>query len=82
MTAQPRPQSILAARNGTVASQDSRFLKGDAWAPLPGTTPVPLDQRTGCHWPLGDRHPFAFCNDPISTGVYCAAHNTMSRSQR
>jgi hypothetical protein len=77
-----RPQSVLAARNGTQPQQESRYLRSDAWKALPGSQPVPLDLRTGCHWPLGDRHPFDFCNQEISTGVYCAQHNAISRADR
>lgn len=57
------------------ATVDSKPLFSAAWVALEGSTPVPLDQRTGCAWPLGDGHPFLFCNDPVQDGKsWCATH--------
>jgi hypothetical protein len=59
-----------------IAAVDTAPLKSKAWLPLPGTTPVPLDQRTGCAWPIGEGHPFLFCNEPVhETGhSWCKVH--------
>lgn len=43
---------------------DATPLKPGAWDALPGTTPVSLDDRTGCCWPIGRGSPFLFCNEP------------------
>lgn len=48
-----------------------------AWLPLPGSTPVPLEQhREGhCRWPIGDA-PMLYCNEPAE-GIYCPAHQQL-----
>lgn len=57
---------------------DSTPLKPGAWDALPGSSPVPLADRTGCAWPLGDGHPFLFCNLPTDPGRHwCQAHFVM-----
>ena len=55
------------------------IARADAWLPLPGSCPVPLEQHTnGCRWPVGADLPFLYCNDPVAgEGPYCAAHNAI-----
>lgn len=67
---------IAEARDGTAQQQDSRFLRSEAWLPLPGSTPVPLGTRTGCCWPVTDKPPHLFCNQTIESGKYpyCPDH--------
>lgn len=60
------------------AIADTRPPLADAWAALPGTAPVGLEQVSGCRWPIGDAPPFTFCNDaPAEGSAYCPAHTTM-----
>lgn len=69
-------------------------IKGEAFMPLPGSTPVSvLDHKDGCRWPIGDG-PILYCNleceekprarstDPVTRSVYCRTHNHMARSRR
>jgi hypothetical protein len=57
------------------ATTGRRLLAAEIWQPLPGSTPVPLDQRTGCAWPIGHGHPFLFCNEPVAAGhSWCPTH--------
>lgn len=68
---------IAEARDGTAQQQDSRFLRSEAWLPLPGSVPVPLETRTGCCWPCSDTTPHLFCNEPVPSGSkrpYCPDH--------
>lgn len=64
-------------------------VRGKAWEPLPGTTPVKLsDHREKlCRWPIGDplEPGFAYCGQPSAeihgtdkTHVYCQSHRLMS----
>ena len=69
---------IAMARAGSVPSalpSDSRYLRSEAWQALPGSTPVTLDKRSGCAWPIGAPSPQHFCNE-AKTGktAYCEAH--------
>ena len=51
--------------------------KGEAWTPIPGTTPVTLvDLEAGmCKWPVSDDKPFLFCAAPSVEGKsYCQHH--------
>lgn len=53
-----------------------------AWAPLPGSSPVPLvAHRTGCRWPVtveGERAPHV-CNGRTTVhGLYCERHRWLS----
>jgi hypothetical protein len=53
---------------------DTAPLKSKAWVALEGSTPVTLDQRTGCAWPIGE-NPFMFCNLPLSGHAHwCPEH--------
>lgn len=55
------------------------------WNPLPGTAPVPLEQVTGCRWPIGDplSPDFCMCNAPrVEGSSYCGAHRRASRPTR
>jgi hypothetical protein len=74
--AQPRQQSVLAARNGAVQQVENRHLLSSAWLPLPGSTPAPLESRKGCAWPVTQNTPHLFCNEPVPEGryPYCAHH--------
>jgi hypothetical protein len=69
-----RPASI----DGPVMVGDFRFIKSEAWNPLPGSNPVPLHElanRGQCRWPLGHNHPFLFCALPTAEGSkYCPSH--------
>lgn len=76
---QPKPQSVLAARERAMdggLKPDNKLLSSPVWNPLPGSTPAPLDTRTGCCWPVTDRPPHMFCNEPKAEGAlpYCSAH--------
>lgn len=59
---------------------DLAALKGPAWAPLPGRTPVPVEAlaRHGqCRWPIGEvgLPGFGFCGAPTDDPhPYCRAH--------
>lgn len=76
---QPKVNGIIARQ---AASKDLPELRSDAWTALPGTQPVPLEQRTGCKWPIGPRSPFLFCNAPAGEkGRYCPHHEEKSRSK-
>jgi len=75
----PKPQNVTKARDAAlapVAKPESRFMKAQAYA-VPGSTPVPLEKRTGCAWPVTERSPHLFCNEAIPDGhklPYCADH--------
>jgi len=74
--AKPRHAGITSyvALTAPLLAPDTKPLKGAAWGALPGTTPVPLEQRTGCAWPIGDG-PFLFCNAPVKEGrSWCPHH--------
>jgi len=74
--AKPRHAGITnyVALTAPLLAPDTKPLKGAAWGALPGTTPVPLEQRTGCAWPIGDG-PFLFCNAPVKEGrSWCPHH--------
>lgn len=48
-----------------------------AWAALPGTVPVSMDDlgRTSCRWPIGEDAPFMFCGCEAAPGSsYCPTH--------
>lgn len=83
-----KPQVIAAARarsvDGTLPA-DSKHLRSDAWLPLAGSFPVPLEVRTGCCWPCSEKAPHVFCNEPIPDGSkrpYCAVHMKRYHSPR
>lgn len=64
---------------------DRTPLKKDAWLPLPGTAPKPLEHLAphDCRWPLGTDHPHSLCGQPAEDGkVYCAAHAAMAYRPR
>jgi GcrA cell cycle regulator len=58
---------------------DTRFMRGDAWAPLPGSSPVPLiDLEPGmCKWPVSEDRPHLFCG-AAAHGPYCEYHHALS----
>jgi hypothetical protein len=60
---------------------DSRLLSSPVWQPLPGTTPVSLEHRTGCAWPVTRASPHLFCNEPKVRGSYCQHHHSIYRSK-
>ena len=55
---------------------DPTPLRASAWQPLPGTTPVPLADRTGCAWPTDSPDGRTlFCNAPTDDKhSWCARH--------
>lgn len=59
-----------------IAPANTRALKGAAWQPLPGTTPVSLiDLEPGmCKWPIGEGSPYLFCGTHAASGPYCEHH--------
>lgn len=76
----PRPM----VNDGNPVEADVRYLRGQAWKPLPGTTPVPLEglgqakRDNQCHWPLGEA-PFLFCGAHAEEGkTYCDTHQHLS----
>lgn len=83
----PKPEIVIdkvverrASIDGPVMAGDFRFLKSEAWKPLPGSEPVTLEalKRHQCCWPLGDG-PFLFCALPTNDGArYCASHTYLS----
>jgi hypothetical protein len=56
---------------------DSRLLTSAVWDPLPGTTPVSLEHRKGCAWPVTRDSPHLFCNEPTARGSYCQHHHNL-----
>lgn len=58
-----------------------RVLKGAAWEPVPGSSPVSLiDLEPGmCKWPIGHDSPYRFCGLASGEGSYCEHHASMSR---
>lgn len=54
-----------------------------AFEPLPETKPVPLEERTGCCWPIETGHRVYFCNAPInpkSRNNWCDTHYKLGNS--
>lgn len=52
-------------------------IKADAWEPLPGTVPIPLEhlERGACKWPIGTELPFLFCGqEALRDQPYCEHH--------
>lgn len=70
-----RIEASRAARiHQPVKTKEAPALIGDIWAALPGSTPVPMSEMTGCKWPIGDR-PMLFCNEPLDGDArYCSRH--------
>lgn len=58
---------------------DPTPLRARAWQPLPGTTPVPLADRTGCAWPTDSPDGRTlFCNAPLhDKHSWCERHFTL-----
>jgi len=58
----------------------AKILKSEIWKPLPGTSPVPLMERTGCRWPIdGEAGAALFCNGAVEgSGSYCCAHEAVA----
>ena len=42
------------------------------WAPPP--VAVPVAEPRGCQFPLSERRPWRFCDQPATKGVWCAEH--------
>ncbi|GGA64778.1 GcrA family cell cycle regulator [Pelagibacterium lentulum] len=79
---QRQPSSPLMADPD---SDGMKLLSKDAWEPLPGTNPVPLEDVTGCRWPLGEIRDgtFCMCNAPkVEGSSYCATHKRASEPSR
>lgn len=76
----PRTGDLLPySRTSPKFKPDVAALRSRAWEPLPGSSPVPVEMRTGCSWPVGS--PVQMCNEPrmSSLHVYCDVHDTMSK---
>jgi hypothetical protein len=97
-------KGVGANRSGRMATEDNPApvdpvpIRRQAFLPLPGTSPVPLEE-TGdkcCRWPVGER-PSLFCNEPAQikptkgkpiAGApvvyfpYCEAHQRLSTAKR
>lgn len=61
------------------SSKPAWHPKADVWAPLPGTTPVPLIDVTGCRWQVSTDGPALFCNAPRADGSWCKTHKILSK---
>jgi hypothetical protein len=73
-----KPHAGLTAYVSLGEPEPAVILKPGAWTPLPGSTPVPLDLRTGCAWPVSVDSPWLFCNDPVQEGKsWCPHHFTL-----
>lgn len=67
---------------GIRLAPDVRQLRGAAWEPLLGSTPVAmLDLEPGmCKWPIGEGKPYLFCGQAAGDGTpYCETHQALSR---
>jgi hypothetical protein len=54
-------------------------INASAWDALPGSTPVPLAELTGCKWPIGQEAPYLFCGEAHAPGrSYCPQHQELS----
>ncbi|WP_207747539.1 GcrA family cell cycle regulator [Pelagibacterium limicola] len=75
--AQKTPRGIKQA---CTDAEGIRLLRSAAWAPLHGTAPVPLLERTGCCWPVdGPAGETLFCNAARDGHhTYCATHLEIS----
>lgn len=59
----------------------SPMLKGSAWQPLPGSSPVPLMDHNGCKWIVGPDN--LWCNEPKQGGSsWCPAHHARAFQKR
>lgn len=76
-----KPMTIKPKLLAVPLPGDTRRLHGEAWQPLPGTTPVPLAElETGmCKWPVTEGSPFLFCGAATAEGKpYCAHHHALA----
>lgn len=79
--ANPNSQNVTKARQQALelpplAKPDNNLLARQALT-LAGSVPVPLADRTGCAWAVGDTRPHLFCNLEIAEGSklpYCREH--------
>lgn len=82
----PRVPSRKKLPEGVTQNADLRYLKSQAWMPLPGSSPVRLEDlptRGACKWPIGEDHPFLFC--AMSTEPdhqYFPSHHQLSKPER
>lgn len=63
---------------------DKTPLKKDAWLPLPGSRPIPLEAAGPhtCRWPIGE-NPTLFCGAHSRDGKpYCDRHNALAYRPR
>lgn len=83
---------IAQARAGETPEanpSENRFLRSDAWLPLPGPAPIAITDLTmnTCRWPIGDPL-IGFCGhhtmpDPRGGNrPYCEAHTKRSMPTR
>jgi GcrA cell cycle regulator len=67
------------------AVEAAAAIHSDAWAPIPGTTPVPIDahKEGQCRWPVGDplSPSFGYCGARSGVRSYCDHHNTIAWRQ-
>lgn len=80
MAGNQRSKAFILGEGPPALEEEPLPIRSEVWRALPGTHPVALTDRTGCHWPIGDGAPFLMCNEQISDGVYCATHNRIGRS--
>lgn len=84
----PPPKPVLRIAGGGAVFEEAaarpprvEIAPGQAFAPLPGLTPVSFFERTGrsCHWPVGgDGADMLCCGDSADPGPYCPAHTLAS----
>ena len=60
----------IAAETGRGFGTIQKLLAG--WAPSP--VPAPVAEPRGCQFPLSERRPWRFCDQPATKGVWCAEH--------
>ena len=73
----PGGKVVIKTKPAPIPKADAPPAKVDAFAALPGSTPVPFGDATGCLWPVGD----LFCNAEIDgkrNHRYCAHHRGTS----
>lgn len=69
---------IGRAREDGPMKADQTILQSMAWDPIIGSSPVALEFRIGCAWPVGDK-PMLFCNIEVEgESCYCAEHRLMA----
>lgn len=59
---------------------DAAPAKGEAWLPLPNSSPVAIAEHTnGCRWPCNTDLPFFYCNEAVKPdSPYCLHHSALA----